>query len=346
MAEKATDETAASKTDAVTTSVERCLELVLFLQSVGDWVTTADLYNAILGYADAANESARRKQFDRDREYLAAIGIEVQRLSDPNADDRTRWRLAPTNYSSQHTISLDGFTSSELAALSATVAATSLGAWSDPVVQPEVADQLGGLVDVDVSQVAEIRQSTPQLVDIIAGAVNEHRRLRFSYSGVLREVEPYRVTLRNGRWYLRAVDTSTAQLMTYRVDRIEEYPRLAVGAVFARDHQHVEAASQELQLDPLRFRRDEPIRLRVEFDQAAVSTAESLADVVDVSLTENDGQYIVEFDVNNYVAAYSLLLPMLHEIRRIVPQSFVAGMRTRLVQAGASIDIKDGLAHG
>ncbi len=330
-------ETSDTKPDAVTTSVERCLELVLFLQSVGDWVTTGEVYDAILGYADASNESARRKQFDRDRDYLAAIGIEVERASDPNADDRTRWRLAPTNYSSQHTISLDGFTSGELAALSATVAATTLSVDSGAVAETDVTDRLGGAVAVDASQLSEIRQSTPQLVDTIAGAVADHRRLRFSYNGTLREVDPYRVTLRNGRWYLRAADVVTGQLLTFRVDRVEDYPRLAVGAVFARDPEHVQVASQELQLDPLRFSRDEPIVVRVSFGLAAVGAAEMLADALDAQLQTTDDEHAVEFAVHNYVAGYTMLLPVLEFITKLTPESFVTAMRARLISAGAAV---------
>lgn len=69
----------------------------------------------------------------------------------------------------------------------------------------------------------------------LATACRDSERLRFDYSAhsgsiSRRMVEPYRVALRAGRWYLLAFDLDRDDWRTFRVDRIE--PRLPTGPRF------------------------------------------------------------------------------------------------------------------
>ncbi len=65
----------------------------------------------------------------------------------------------------------------------------------------------------------------PELLVTIAGACRNGERIRFSYetySGATsdRDVEPYRLLARDGRWYLFAWDRERDDWRTFRVDRI------------------------------------------------------------------------------------------------------------------------------
>jgi predicted DNA-binding transcriptional regulator YafY len=321
------------KRDALSQSVERCLELVLFLQSAGEWVTTADIYSAVVGYAEIQTETSRRKQFDRDRDYLLNAGIKVEKAVDPNMDQRVSWRLAPDNFTSEQTISLDGFTAVELAALSTSVASTVL---SDA---PRAADRFDSAV-IDGSQplrqvadvIPTISQSTPALTEFVAGAVASRKRLRFSYNGSMRQVEPYRVNLRNGRWYLRAADSESQVLVTFRVDRIEPYPKIALGAAFVRDSTVAAKAAAELELDPLQFRQNDPIKVTATFDVTGAGAAEQLSEAFDATPVVEGDRTTVSAVISNHVAAYALLLPVLTHVVSLEPKSFVEGMRERLGQ--------------
>jgi predicted DNA-binding transcriptional regulator YafY len=69
----------------------------------------------------------------------------------------------------------------------------------------------------------------------IANAARDHERLRFDYTGhegetTVRNVEPYRLVHRRGRWYLVGYDVERQDWRTFRVDRIR--PRTPAGPRF------------------------------------------------------------------------------------------------------------------
>ncbi|HVR62885.1 MAG TPA: YafY family protein [Polyangia bacterium] len=74
------------------------------------------------------------------------------------------------------------------------------------------------------------------VVDALAGACTEHRVAAFDYRdqqgrGSARSVEPQRLVLADGRWYLAAWDRARADWRSFRVDRIA--PPVQLGALFA-----------------------------------------------------------------------------------------------------------------
>ena len=71
----------------------------------------------------------------------------------------------------------------------------------------------------------------------IATAIQRHEHLRFTYSATTdteteREVEPYRLALRAGRWYLLAFDPLRDDWRTFRADRMRL--KMATGRRFVR----------------------------------------------------------------------------------------------------------------
>jgi predicted DNA-binding transcriptional regulator YafY len=65
----------------------------------------------------------------------------------------------------------------------------------------------------------------PEVLTTIANAARDHERLRFDYTGhdgetAMRNVDPYRLVHRRGRWYLVGYDVERRDWRTFRVDRV------------------------------------------------------------------------------------------------------------------------------
>jgi predicted DNA-binding transcriptional regulator YafY len=70
---------------------------------------------------------------------------------------------------------------------------------------------------------------------IVFGAVAARQRLRFPYHGESREVDPWRLSFRNGQWYLAGFDHSRADSRTFRLDRMGRPPEpIGEPGAFAR----------------------------------------------------------------------------------------------------------------
>ncbi|MER6946206.1 YafY family protein [Nonomuraea sp. NPDC000554] len=75
----------------------------------------------------------------------------------------------------------------------------------------------------------------PEVLTVIANAARDHERLRFDYTGhdgseTVRNVEPYRLVHRRGRWYLLGYDVERQDWRTFRADRVR--PRTPTGPRF------------------------------------------------------------------------------------------------------------------
>jgi len=75
-----------------------------------------------------------------------------------------------------------------------------------------------------------------EVLTLVAGACRDHRRLRFDYRDhegepTVRTVEPHRLVLARGRWYLVAWDVARDGWRTFRADRID-LPANALGDRF------------------------------------------------------------------------------------------------------------------
>ncbi|MFG1942731.1 helix-turn-helix transcriptional regulator [Nonomuraea sp. NPDC048826] len=75
----------------------------------------------------------------------------------------------------------------------------------------------------------------PELLTTIANTARDRERLRFDYTGhdgsaTVRDVEPYRLVHRRGRWYLVGYDVDRKDWRIFRVDRLA--PRVPTGPRF------------------------------------------------------------------------------------------------------------------
>jgi proteasome accessory factor B len=205
-------------------SAERLINLALFLAGAPEPVTAERCRSAGLGYPAGQDDAAFFRMFERDKDTLRAAGlpIEVSRDGDVEA-----YRLDERAYAAPLPLSAE-----ERAALAAAGAAMV----SDPAF-PLGADLRFALAklacaDVDVptsvgSLVDEAPREQGELAAALADAVARCKHASFGYTNVAgtggtREVEPYGLFLREGRWYLVGRDVGRDEIRTYALARMSE----------------------------------------------------------------------------------------------------------------------------
>jgi proteasome accessory factor B len=206
-------------------SAERLINLALFLAGSRTPVTAEGCRAAGLGYPEGQDAPAFGRMFERDKDVLRAAGlpIEVDRAGETEA-----YRLEPAAYAAPVHLSAE-----ELAALAATGAAM-LADPSFPLTDDlrYALAKLTAFADTPAPAVAarladEAPEAQGEAAAALASAVTARKRVTFGYTNLAgrsgtREVEPYAIFLREGRWYLVGRDTSRDEVRTYTLARMTE----------------------------------------------------------------------------------------------------------------------------
>ncbi|GAA4505294.1 YafY family protein [Nonomuraea ferruginea] len=105
----------------------------------------------------------------------------------------------------------------------------------EQVLPSRLRARVGALNAYTVQIPGEAPSVPPALLTTIANAARDRERLRFDYTGhdgsaTVRDVEPYRLVHRRGRWYLVGYDVTRQDWRTFRVDRLR--PRVPSGPRF------------------------------------------------------------------------------------------------------------------
>lgn len=206
-------------------SAERLINLALFLAGARSSVTAEECRTAGLGYPADQDDLAFARMFERDKDILRAAGlpIEVDRGGETEA-----YRLEPAAYAAPVQLSAE-----ELAALAVAGAAM----MSDPSF-PLASDlryalaKLTAFADAPAPTVAarladEAPEAQGESAATLAAAVAARKRVRFGYTNVAgrsgtRDVEPYALFLREGRWYLVGRDPARDEVRTYALARVTD----------------------------------------------------------------------------------------------------------------------------
>jgi proteasome accessory factor BC len=212
---------------------ERLLNLVIALRATRRGMRRDELRRAVPQYAASPNEVAFERMFERDKEDLREIGVPIVTLaSDVLVDADDAYRIDPGAYELPPVT----FTASEVAVLGlaahvwqqaalAVPAARALtklkavGAADDPLEAVGVSRDLAGLVD------PVVRTVEPAFAPL-HDALRLGRTVRFEYRRAdgarsRRTVEPWRLVLRAGTWYLVGHDRDRAASRVFRLSRIE-----------------------------------------------------------------------------------------------------------------------------
>ncbi|MGC8626608.1 MAG: helix-turn-helix transcriptional regulator [Acidimicrobiales bacterium] len=329
--------------------IERLVNLVVALLDTERPLTREQLRQRVGGYS--GDDSNSRRNFERDKELLRQMGIPVVTVPlDPAAPNgETGYRIPRDLYE----LPDPGLSEDELTALrlavsavyfdgsaegAATTALWKLAAASArPSDGSSRAGETGGTGPgsspqaVEASPVAEV--TLDERVAVLFAAVAERRPVSFFYSGVERQVDPWRLSYRQGRWYLAGFDHGRLAERLFRVDRVDGEV-LWAGSAGAFDRpSHVAAGPPP----PWRLGDDDEVEVDLRVDATQAPFVTKLAGVGALVATEADGSALYRLTVTNREAFRSFVLGLLDHAEVLGPadvrEDIVSWLRS-LAEAG------------
>jgi predicted DNA-binding transcriptional regulator YafY len=205
--------------DAVS-HLERLVNLAAALSSAERPLPLREIRRRVPGYAEG--ESGRRT-FERDKVALRDLGFDLHAEPLPGDQD-TGYRLRPEDW----TIGDLDLQPDEAAALGLAASVARLEGESEDSSSPvQVAARLLGWLPQQGDPTISARLGEVSAVHaLVSDAVGRSRPLRFTYRPARgdvepREVEPYGLVLRHGRWYVIGRDKARDATRVFRLDRVE-----------------------------------------------------------------------------------------------------------------------------
>lgn len=198
---------------------ERLMNLLIMLLSTRRYVTRDEIRSAIDGY-NATSEGAFERQFERDKDELRGLGIQIQTgTNDPLFGDEEGYRIERADFE----LPPISFTPEERAVLS--VAGR---VWQDQVAAESTARAFEALravgAEPDLSQMPMLQPridgDDPGFAELLA-AVTARQVVGFEYSGRRRRVQPWRLYQRRGRWYLLGFDLDVSEVRHFKLSRFQ-----------------------------------------------------------------------------------------------------------------------------
>lgn len=208
--------------------VERLVNLVIALLSTRQFLPAERIRDSVAGYTDSASDEAFSRMFERDKNELRDLGIPLEVGAVGRYSGQEGYRI---NRDAYELPDID-LTSGEAAAV-----AVAVQLWESP----ELASAAGSAVlklraagvhvepDAATASVpavpARTRGSEAALGTLLA-AIDAGRAVRFEHRVThnapyaVREVEPWGVVTRHGRWYLVGHDRDRDAVRTFRLSRI------------------------------------------------------------------------------------------------------------------------------
>lgn len=214
--------------DVAISKVERLMNLVIALLSTRQFLSAERIRENVAGYAESASDEAFSRMFERDKNELRDLGIplEVGPVSGYSGFEGYR-------------INRDAYELPEIDLTSAEAAAVAVAVqlWESPelvgAAESAVLKLRAAGVHVDPEAASASVPSVPArtrgseatlgrlLAAIDAGrAVQFEHRVTHNAPYILRDVEPWGVVTRHGRWYLVGYDRDRDAVRTFRLSRI------------------------------------------------------------------------------------------------------------------------------
>ncbi|MEQ3549174.1 WYL domain-containing protein [Pseudonocardia nematodicida] len=204
---------------------ERLVNLVLCLMSTRQYLPAERIRATVPGYAEAPNDEAFFRMFERDKAELRELGVPLETGHTSAFDTAEGYRIARADYELGEI---------ELAPDEATVVALAGNLWDSPELAGAAHGALVKLraagVEVAETPAATVRPGVhagePALAPLLAATragrvvVFEHRRGGPAEPAVGRTVEPWGVVSYRGRWYLVGHDRDRADVRCFRLSRI------------------------------------------------------------------------------------------------------------------------------
>ncbi|MGH8873391.1 MAG: helix-turn-helix transcriptional regulator [Acidimicrobiia bacterium] len=193
--------------------VERVLNLLIYLLESPTPVTADDIRQTVPGYGEQSDEAFHR-MFERDKDLLRSLGVPLERQALDIWEVDFGYVVDPEKYA----IPDPSLTEEERVALSVAARMVRLGGTNAGL---EGLLKLGGAErGVGIEPLGADLGAEATLLGDLFLAVTERRRVRFTYHGETRGLEPYGIGHRRGHWYV--VGDTTDGERVYRVDRISD----------------------------------------------------------------------------------------------------------------------------
>jgi predicted DNA-binding transcriptional regulator YafY len=174
--------------------------------------------------------------------------------------------------------------------------------------------KLGGAV-AEHGPVAEIA-ALPGAAHLstLFGAISQRRRVAFTYRGTRRDLDPFRLSFRNGHWYLAALDHMRGEERSFRLDRIDgDVEAVGDGGAFDRP------AVVGTQPPPWLLWGDEPVTARLLVDAEQAGWAIGQVGPAGVDEWRPDGSVVLAAHVTNRAAFRSFVLGFLDHAEVLGP---------------------------
>ncbi len=226
---------------------ERIMNLTICLLMARRFVEREQIRELVEGY-HGLSDAAFERTFERDKEELRALGVPVETGSNSVLfpDDigyrirRTDFELPPLEFSAAETAAL-GLASSvwEQARL------------ADDTVRAVAKLRAAG-VEPDAERPAGLAPSMgahEPAFESLWQALLTRTRVRFSYHGRERLVEPWTLTYRRGAWYLFGYDSTRGEERVFKVARIADAPR-PEGPAGAYEVPDIDVAARLASIEP------------------------------------------------------------------------------------------------
>jgi proteasome accessory factor B len=207
--------------------IERILNLLAFLLTVGRPVTADEIRNTVQGY-DQPSDEAFRRTFERDKDLLRSLGVPLEL----EYTDIWQVELGYVVPSDDYVLDDPGLTDEEQSALLFAAQAVRFGG---QITDMGAIFKLGGASPTLTAGpiVADLGYDLDLLGDLF-GAVTQRRIVRFSYRDRGRTTLPYGLVHRFGHWYLIGPEQGDDTVKAFRVDRMVDLHTDDVADAFER----------------------------------------------------------------------------------------------------------------
>ena len=208
--------------------IERILNLLAFLLTVGRPVTAEEIRYTVKGY-DQPSDEAFRRTFERDKDLLRTLGVPIQTTH----TDLWEVELGYVVPSDDYTLADPGLTDEERSALLLAAEAVRFG--GQPTELAAIFKLGGAPVSAPSSALAaDLGHDLSSLGDLF-DAVNDRKIVSFTYRDRPRSVQAYGLVHRYGHWYLVGPETSDPALTkVFRLDRMADVHVGESGGMFDR----------------------------------------------------------------------------------------------------------------
>jgi len=191
--------------------IERVLNLLAFLLTVGRPVTADEIRHTVAGY-DQDTDEAFRRTFERDKDLLRQLGVPMRMEHTDAWEVEQGYVVAPDEYA----LADAGLTDEERTALWIAATMVHLGGQA---AGPAAIFKLGGSPALAAGEplTADLGAEGEALAELF-GAVSTRRVVSFVYRDKKRKVSPYGLAHRRGHWYV--VGGTPDGTRVFRVDRM------------------------------------------------------------------------------------------------------------------------------